>query len=52
MDRGPGQKDLGKFQNLKEGHIPVAVSLSGRDEAREMDESLTMLNVSGFILKN
>lgn len=52
MAKDPGQKDLGKFQNLKEGHMPVAVSLSGQDEAREMDRSQSMLNNSGFILKH
>ena len=50
--KGLGQKDLGKFPNLKEGHMPVAVSLSGQDEAREMDKSQTMLYDSGFIEKH
>lgn len=47
-----GEKDRGKFLNLTEDHMPVAVSLSGKDEAREMDKGQTKFYDLGFILKH
>lgn len=46
-----GQKDHGEFQDLKEGHMAAAVSLSGQDEAREVGKSQTTLNDLDVYLK-
>lgn len=51
MGKGPGEEGPGGFQDLKAGHVSVAVSPGEQEEAREVGKSQTVFSDLGFYPK-